>query len=191
MFSGRDQWISMRKIEDPNKLTRECLAQQAFCWALSLIPLARQQQESEVKAILYGSICVYYSRPFTNNSGFGKISEKNVPEELMDIHNKVIEYRNKVIAHSDINDDVNRLFIRSDGKTACVENRHKAPTDDHLADVEVLIKSVLDVTKSRTLECLNGGDLSTTKMPKGLYRLSVGKPPVWLEPVEDDGLGDA
>jgi hypothetical protein len=109
----------------------------------------------------------------------------------MGIHNTVIEHRNKVIAHSDIKDIVNRLYIRSDGKTACVENRHKVPTNDHLAKVENLIRTILEATKSRISDCLNAGDLSATKMPEGLYRLSVGEPPVWLEPVEDDGLGDA
>ncbi|MDF7809653.1 hypothetical protein P4E94_19600 [Pontiellaceae bacterium B12219] len=181
----------MKKIQDPKMLTREALAQQAFSWALSLIPSTKKHKETEARAILFGAVCIYYARPFTSNKGFGMISPDIVPEDMKITHTRIIKNRHRIIAHSDIGEEINRLYIRSDGNSALVENRHKAPDDDFLLEVEKLIKIVLEKTKVRINESLNSGVSSETKLAKGLYRFSVGEPPVWLEEIEDDGLGNS
>lgn len=179
----------MKNIDNPKALTREALALQAFSWARNLIPLVRQQKDSETRTILFGSLCIYYSRPFTNSNGFGMISDSVIPQALKATHQKVINYRHTIIAHSDISAEVNRIYFRSDGNSLLFENRHKAPTVQHLADVEVLINTVYDKTNKRIDECLNEGVPKTIVYDTGLYQLSITDAENWIEKIEDDGLG--
>lgn len=61
-----------------------------------------------MRVMLVKASIVSYARPFSGNEpqdksrGKWRLDKKYVPNEFFDVHEQAIEYRNKLIAHSDI-----------------------------------------------------------------------------------------
>lgn len=59
-------------------------------------------------SVIIKSAIISYARPFSGNeskfrtSGKWKLDEKDIPQKYVDVHTKAIEYRNKLIAHTDL-----------------------------------------------------------------------------------------
>jgi len=169
-------------IKNSKDLSRELLSQQAFLWAQALVPLVEQQSSEESKALIFGAICIYYARPFTSNRGFGMISDDIVPCELQDVHDALITQRNKVTAHSDLSDEVNRIYLcLNEEKGISIEFQFKAPTQTHLEKVKLLLQAVIQATKTRVIACLDAGGYAKELTTAGDYRFMVTESQVWLE----------
>lgn len=184
----------MKAIDSPGGLTRAILAMQAFNSALALLPLVRMQKDTHAGAVIYGALCVYYARPFTNNGGFGMLSPKFIPADLKPIHDKLLMYRRKIAAHSDANHEyegvsVNNVYFRSDGQGLYVEDRHLCPTNDFCNRIDMLLNNVRSVLSDAIGKCLNEGPPSYHSFPKGLYQLKGDDKLDWkFVPVPNDGL---
>lgn len=167
---------------------------QAVGSARAFLPLIRMQSDSQCGAILFGALCAYYARPFTDNRGLGQLSPKVVPSELKSTHEKLLLLRNKVAAHSDSDHEhngvsVNAVYFRSDGKQVIVEDRHLCPSGDFLTEVERLLDCVRSRLSDAVTRCLNTGPASSTAHPPGLYQLRVDGGQEWkFVAVPDDGL---
>lgn len=188
----------MKTIDTARDLTRAVLALQAVRWARALLPLIRAQTDSEASAMLYSALCVFYARAFKGNErahkGFGMLSSNAAPTQLKGTHDKLIRHRDKIAAHSDSDHEydgtlVNRAYFRSDGKHLVVEDRHLSPTREFLAEVEKLLLAVETEVSDAVSKCLNLGQPSHTRYPKGLYCLDIESKQNWdFLPVQDDGL---
>ena len=70
------------------------------------LKITRRYRKADVIIALVRDAIVAYARPFSCNKGkFAKklsLSKKDVPKSLQDFHEKVIDFRNQVFAHSDI-----------------------------------------------------------------------------------------
>jgi hypothetical protein len=184
----------MKDIASPDALIRAILAKQAVGWAKAFLPLVRMGAESQTRAALFGALCLYYARPFMNNSGLGQLSSKVIPESLYDTHKQLLLYRNKIAAHSDSTHEhegvaVNGVFFRSNGHHLLVENRHLSPSPEFLDRIERLFDAVLTHLSDAVLRCLDDLPASETALPKGLYQLHCQRDMDWrFVPVSDDGL---
>lgn len=69
-----------------------------------LIEMDANDSEGD-RIILTAAMYTLYSRPFTVNKGLGTLSEKLVPRMFRSHHREVVGLRNKVYAHSDIEND--------------------------------------------------------------------------------------
>lgn len=184
----------MKPIENPIELNCAVIAQQGFGWARSLLLQVGKHQESESRAVLFGAVCVYYARAFTNNRGLGKLLIEFATDRQQELHDDLVRQRDKVAAHSDLDhtfDDssVSGVYFRSSDGFLEVENRHMNPAPDYLVEIEKHIDAVMQQVSKLILACLNTGEPSRTRFPNGLYKLSSGEGDAWkFEPVDDDGL---
>lgn len=73
--------------------------------ALGALKMLKRYRRDDIKVALLRDITVIYSRPFSANRGkFGKhlLSEnKYVPAEYRDLHERLLDLRNKQFAHTD------------------------------------------------------------------------------------------
>lgn len=73
--------------------------------ALSTLKMLKRYRRDDIKVALLRDISVIYSRPFSGNRGkTGKhyLSEKKfVPSEYKDLHDRLLDLRNKQFAHTD------------------------------------------------------------------------------------------
>jgi hypothetical protein len=73
--------------------------------ALGTLKMLKRYRRDDIKVALLRDIAVIYSRPFSGNRGkTGKhfLSEKKyVPVEYRDLHDKLLDLRNKQFAHTD------------------------------------------------------------------------------------------
>lgn len=181
-------------LKSPAELVRAVLAMQAVSAARAFLPLIRMQTDSQCGAILFGALCAYYARPFTNNKGLGMLSPKVVPSESSATHEKLLLYRHKIAAHSDSDHEhegvaINSVFFRSNGGHVIVEDRHLCPSADYLMEVETLLDAVRSRLSEAVGRCLNTGPASKTAYPAGLYQLCGKGEQDWnFVAVPDDGL---
>lgn len=80
-----------------------------------MIEMKADQASDLYMSLLFGAV-VSYCRPFTNNDGLGKSSKKWSQfgdTNLTELHIELIDYRNNVVAHSDIKN--NKLLIFPSG----------------------------------------------------------------------------
>ena len=73
--------------------------------ALGTLKMLKRYRRDDIKVALLRDIAVIYSRPFSGNRGkTGKhfLSEsKYVPAEYLDLHDRLLDLRNKQFAHTD------------------------------------------------------------------------------------------
>ncbi len=118
--------------------------------ALGTLKMLKRYRRDDIKAALLRDIAVIYSRPFSGNRGkFGKhfLSEKKyVPVEYRDLHDKILDLRNKQFAHTDaVFHDPKFMKWKGDTGVAFLMSFKSADYIGLLRDlkrVEALIKSV-------------------------------------------------
>jgi len=47
------------------------------------------------------AILILYGQPFHNNQGIGKLDEAIIPDQYLNLHNELMQYRDKIHAHRD------------------------------------------------------------------------------------------
>lgn len=190
----------MKSISNKADLTRNLLALKSLQGALSFLPLIQHRLGSEDAYWLYGGMCVFYAKPFKHvhkKDGYHPIPiEGVVPEDLRDCHDTLIEYRNKVIAHTDSNYEslgskINRAHIRV--QATCnveIESMHPNVSSIGISRIERLIKSVRHTIEQVTTPFLTASNhlLFPTGATPGLYRLAIDEDVTnWLELIPEDG----
>ena len=91
---------------------------------------------------------VAYARPFRENRGLPRLEEVSVPDRLSDLHQRLLDYRDKTIAHKDKTEDavaalVNHVaIVVSDGKCGVCPVIH-FPSADELRRFPSLANAVL------------------------------------------------
>jgi len=59
------------------------------------------EQGSPLFYPLVTSVYVLYGKPFKQARGVGRLSEQLIPREHLDLHRKLLEYRDQIYAHTD------------------------------------------------------------------------------------------
>lgn len=93
-----------------------------------------------MRVVLVKASIVSYARPFSSNKPLyreqsWRLDKKYVPNEFCQVHEQAIEYRNKLIAHSDIPHRSPEL-LRSESHFAI---GHNAPFDDEYVEFSKLL----------------------------------------------------
>ncbi|KAB0458330.1 hypothetical protein [Vibrio kanaloae] len=117
----------------------------------NILELNAQLGDKLYQSLLFGAV-TSYCRPFTNNDGFGNMASKWKKfagnEVLAETHSQMIDYRNKVVAHSDISS--NELTIYPVGGTLIAgEQRHIL--DEPMFGVSTPLLSIENVRSAVTL----------------------------------------
>ena len=65
-----------------------------------------QVNDEHLRCVLFRDAVICYAKPFSDNKGLQtknlKISEKGIPKELKSAHREIIDLRNKLFAHMDL-----------------------------------------------------------------------------------------
>jgi hypothetical protein len=147
---------------------------------------SQSQQGPEMRTWLTVSATVLYARPFKLWPEV-RLAEDDVPVKYREVHNEVLKYRDKVIAHRDPDvheRDVwgNELPIVSDGNNIFIPTTN-LPMENGIAGsllelVEILIPMLKARSSSFVSKYLPGS------LARGAYVLSLEENPVeWLTPV--------
>ncbi|TMP93954.1 MAG: hypothetical protein E6L08_04525 [Verrucomicrobia bacterium] len=147
--------------------------------------LSQSQQGPQMRTWLTVSATVLYARPFKQRPEV-RLAEDDVPIKYREVHNEVLNYHDKVIAHRDPNShkrDVwgNELPIVSDGSNIRIPTTNPA-MEDHIAGsllelVEILIPALRARSSSFVSKYLPG------PLAPGVYVLSLEENPAkWLTP---------
>jgi len=77
-----------------------------FQWSKQLTEISGQQTDPGVRASVQRDAIIAYARPFTRTQGkFSKnyrLEDAEVPQSILSIHNEIMKWRSKIIAHGDI-----------------------------------------------------------------------------------------
>lgn len=107
-----------------------------------LLDLGCEPADNNYQPILFGAVASY-ARPFSSNDGFGLLPtrwRKFKSQTLAAAHGELIEYRNTVVAHSDIN--TNKLYIYPTGVALRVgEHEHTLDEPMYAVATPLLNKS--------------------------------------------------
>lgn len=123
-----------------------------------------------MRVVLVKASIVSYARPFSGNEplyrkGRWRLDKKYVPNEFCHVHEQAIEYRNKLIAHSDIPHRSPELLMS--GSHFAIG--HNAPFDDEYVEFSkllhpasaALLEVLWDLITKYEKECLNSGEQTT------------------------------
>jgi len=187
----------MKPPTTQSELTRNILALQAMDSALWFLKLISAETDSESVFKLYGGLCVFYARPFTNSHGFDRIEPSIlVSNNLSDVHATLMEHRNELIAHSDSKHisagaKINQAYVRVDAHGIYIENRHISPSQQQLNRIKQLIVHIRNAISSSTTSFLEQSteQFFPNGLQPGLYQVNTNTDAqTWLEAVPDDGL---
>lgn len=187
----------MNTANTKSELTRNILAIRAMDAALWYLPQIRAAKEPQHIFWLYGGLSTFYARPFKNSNGFNRLNNEDViSSELLDCHNKLILYRDQVVAHSDSNHEsigtqINRAYVRVNKYMVLIEDRYPYPSESGLVCIENMINHVRNTLNQATLPALQMANhaLFPNGAKQGLYRLTIDDAASdWLEPIPDDGF---
>ena len=106
----RRLWISYRDFDEARATLDEILK--------SKLPYPRHKEPNALLVALTTALIVSYARPFINSRGQSTVAERTVPGSLLrvltsrerEMHDALIEMRNREVAHSDI--DILELSIQ-------------------------------------------------------------------------------
>jgi hypothetical protein len=118
---------------------------------------------------LLNAIIICYARPFTNNKPFGPLDKKwsiFADTKQQDIHKDLINYRHKMIAHSDFN--VRKVIIFPKNVAMDDDGKYKSPR----VSVSVSIKGLtLEYIENVRAVCFHVGSRLNTEIDVELESL--------------------
>lgn len=175
----------MKEIKTSKSLNRAFLALQSFKRAKALLPLVRMQTDENAKSALYGALCVYYAKPFTQSNLIGSISREEVPAKYQDTHDELILYRHKVAAHSNgahaiQNETINCVYFIHDENGLTGEELYPYPNEKFCNNIEMLLTEMEDSASKVIKTCMVTGPPSKMKFENGRYKLSLEKDNTWF-----------
>jgi hypothetical protein len=147
--------------------------------------LSQSQQGPQMRTWLTVSAAVLYARPFKQWPEV-RLAENDVPIKYRELHNEVLKYRDKVIAHRDPDahkKDVweNELPIVSDGNNIRIPTTNHAMEDDIAGSLLELVEILIPMLKARSSSFVS--KYLPWPLAPGAYVLSLEDGPAeWLKP---------
>ena len=147
---------------------------------------SQSQQGPEMRTWLTVSATVLYARPFKQWPEV-RLAEDDVPITYREVHNEVLKYRDKVIAHRDPDAherDVwgNELPIVSDGNNIFIPTTNLPMENGIAGSLLELVEILIPMLKARSSSFLS--KYLPGSLARGAYVLSLEENPVdWLTPV--------
>jgi hypothetical protein len=147
--------------------------------------LTQSHQGPQMRTWLTVSATVLYARPFKQRPEV-RLAEDDVPIKYREVHNEVLKYRDKVIAHR--NPDAhkrdvweNGVPIVSDGSNIRIPTTNPAMEDDIAGNLLELVEILIPMLRARSSSFVSKY-LPGTLAP-GAYVLSLEQNPAeWLTP---------
>jgi hypothetical protein len=147
--------------------------------------LSQSHQGPQMRTWLTVSATVLYARPFKQRPEV-RLAEDDVPIKYREVHNEVLKYRDKVIAHR--NPDAhkrdvweNGVPIVSDGSNIRIPTTNPAMEDDIAGNLLELVEILIPMLRARSSSFVSKY-LPGTLAP-GAYVLSLEQNPAeWLTP---------
>jgi hypothetical protein len=147
--------------------------------------LSQSQQGSQMRTWLTVSVAVLYARPFKQWPEV-RLAEDDVPIKYREVHNEVLKYRDKVIAHRDPGShkrDVwgNELPIVSDASNIRIPTMNPAMEDGIAHRLLELVEILIPMLKARSSSFVS--KYLPQPLAPGAYVLSLEENPAeWLTP---------
>ena len=147
--------------------------------------LAQSQHGPQMRTWLTVSATVLYARPFKQWPEV-RLAEDDVPIKYREVHNEVLKYRDKVIAHRDPDAhkrDVwgNELPIVSEGNNIFIPTTNPAMEDDIAGSLLELVEILIPMLKARSSSFVS--KYLPRPLAPGAYVLSLEENPAeWLTP---------
>ncbi len=152
---------------------------------LLVFMLSQSQQGPQMRTWLTVSATVLYARPFKQWSEV-RLAEDDVPIKYREVHNEVLKYCDKVIAHRDPDAherDVwgNELPIVSEGNKIFIPTTNPAMEDDIVSSLLELVEILILMLKARSSSFVS--KYLPRPLAPGAYVLSLEENPAeWLKP---------
>jgi hypothetical protein len=144
----------------------------------SLLERGLNQTSPEYYPLSVGIICLY-CRPFTDNALVGQISVKVVPDEYRDSHDRVLQFRNQIFAHSAgdaiLGDDqyMNSVKLRKFHGRFSLYITQSTPMPEFFDRLMPLVGILVKETDRRRLERLEEFRLHVPDERDGYFRLNI------------------
>ena len=148
--------------------------------------LSQSQQGPQMRSWLTVSATVLYARPFKQWPEV-RLAEDDVPIKYREVHNEVLKYRDKVIAHRDPDAHKrdmwgNDLPIVSDGSNIRIPTTNLAMENDIAHRLLELVEILIPMLKARSSSFVS--KYLPGPLAPGAYVLSLEENPAeWLTPV--------
>jgi hypothetical protein len=152
---------------------------------LLIFMLSQSQQRPEMRTWLTASATVLYARPFKQWPEV-RLAEDDVPIKYREVHNEVLKYRDKVIAHRDPDAhdrDVwgNELPIVSDGNNIFIPTTNPAMENGIAGSLLELVEILIAMLRARSSSFVS--KYLPVPLAPGAYVLSLEENPAeWLTP---------
>src|SRR6266513_1743637 len=147
--------------------------------------LSQSQQRPQMRTWLTVSATVLYARPFKQWPEV-RLAEDGVPIKYREVHNEVLKYRDKVIAHRDPDAQKrdmwgNDLPIVSDGSNIRIPTTNLAMENDIAGSLLELVEILIPMLKARSSSFVS--KYLPGPLAPGAYVLSLEENPAeWLKP---------
>ena len=147
---------------------------------------SQSQQGPQMRTWLTVSATVLYARPFKQWPEV-RLAEDDVPIKYREVHNEVLKYRDKVIAHRDPDAHKrdmwgNDLPIVSDGSNIRIPTTNLAMENDIAGSLLELVEILIPMLKARSSSFVS--KYLPGPLAPGAYVLSLEENPAeWLTPV--------
>ena len=144
---------------------------------------SQSQQGPQIRTWLTVSATVLYARPFKQWPEM-RLAEEDVPIKYREVHNEVLKYRDKVIAHRDPDAHKrdmwgNDLLIVSDGSNIRIPTTDPAMEVDIAGSLLELVEILIPVLKARSSSFVS--KYLPRSLAPGAYVLSLEEDPAeWL-----------
>jgi len=185
----------MGKITNPKELTLYWHAHTAFRQALSMAELMvglGLHDRDPRSAMLFGSLCGYYGRPFKKSRDLGRLHDGIIPLLYKPYHEHMLHMRDKIFLHTDSDAEVsdgrkvNELKFHTDdnGKLDTVESKITIPDNKTFNQMVRLIKVVSALVQAEINSYLAVIKLDVELEPCSVYSLKISDDEVTLEKEE-------
>jgi hypothetical protein len=159
-------------------------AREAFKSVVRICAFVEQNKIDREHALYYPlmvSAHVIYSRPFQVNYGFGKLEDLLVPKCKRSVHERTLEYRNRVFAHRHLKQSkkgqaarellsLHEVFYKVQDRVLYTIVKEDNPPDQALNDLYELSKELLDKVRFQS-EKITKQYLRFLPKIEGTYRL--------------------
>ena len=152
---------------------------------LLVFMLSQRRQRPQMRTWLTASATVLYARPFEQWPEV-RLAEHDVPIKYREVHNEVLKYRDKVIAHRDADAHKkvvreNQLRIVSEGNNIFIPTTNPAMENDIAGSLLEVVEILIPMLKARSFSFVS--KYLPRPLAPGAYVLSLeDNPAEWLSP---------
>jgi len=146
--------------------------------------------DNPIRKALSIAFLTTYSRPFKQRNGI-RLSDDIVPKKYVEEHNTAIEFRDKIVAHRDLDGPVadwghvNQLEFTANGEEIEINTNSPVMQDDTARRMLLLIDRLIDIMESATSDFVHRS-LLTLDLEPGDYVLSLEDAPrEWVVQIKE------